>query len=337
MTQPVTSLIDFVKPLSLGTYVSASAFIGTKLAFALGDGRVRWLDTTQLDAPFEDVNAHPDASILLAVSDQTQLITAGDDGRIVRHTLGHEPQEIFASGGAWIDALALSSTGAMAWSVGKNVTSCDPKGKITTWTAPSSVRGVAFAPKGYRLAIAHYNGASLWYPATQAQPEVLEWKGAHLDVSWSHDGRFVITTLQENALHGWRLSPTAGHMRMTGYPAKVRSITWSHDGQWLATSGAEAAIIWPFTTKEGPTGKPPRECGEHTSRVSAVAFHPKALVLAVGYDDGSVRLIRLTDAAEIHINDPITHNAITTLAWSGEGRHLAFGATNGAGGLLTLP
>jgi hypothetical protein len=41
-------------------------------------------------------------------------------------------------------------------------------------------------------------------------------------------------------------------MRMSGYPSKTRSFSWSGDGKWLATSGAEAAIIWPFESKEGP-------------------------------------------------------------------------------------
>ena len=58
------------------------------------------------------------------------------------------------------------------------------------------------------------------------------------------------------------------------------------DGKWLATSGAEAAIVWPFESKEGPMGKAPRECGVRPAKVTRVAFHPKAYVLAVGYEDG---------------------------------------------------
>jgi hypothetical protein len=38
---------------------------------------------------------------------------------------------------------------------------------------------LAFAPKGVRLAVAHYNGVSLWFPNAQAAPEMLEWKGSH--------------------------------------------------------------------------------------------------------------------------------------------------------------
>ena len=59
-------------------------------------------------------------------------------------------------------------------------------------------------PKGYRLALAHYNGVSLWFPNVEAAPTFLEWKGSHLDASSSPDGRFIVTSMQENALHGWR-------------------------------------------------------------------------------------------------------------------------------------
>ena len=89
-------------------------------------------------------------------------------------------------------------------------------------------------------------------------------------------------------------------MRMTGYPAKTRSLAWSHDGGWLATSGADGCIVWPFSGKDGPMGQPPRECGVRPNvLVTKVAFHPKALIVAIGYDDGWVLLVRLSDGAEI--------------------------------------
>jgi dipeptidyl aminopeptidase/acylaminoacyl peptidase len=185
--------------------------------------------------------------------------------------------------------------------------------------------------------MAHYNGATLWFPNLETAPEELAWKGSHLDVTWSPDGRFVVTTMQENAMHGWRLQPDRGDMRMSGYPAKVRSLTWSHDGAWLATSGAEAVIAWPFGSKEGPTGKAPRECGVRAARVSRVAFHPKTPVLAAGYEDGCILLIRFNDAAELLVRPAVQESGISALAWDGKGARLAFGASDGRAGILTLP
>jgi WD40 repeat protein len=126
---------------------------------------------------------------------------------------------------------------------------------------------------------------------------------------------------------------------MTGYPAKTRSMSWSHDGAWLATSGAEAAIIWPFSGKDGPMGKAPRECGVRPVRVSHVAFHPGSLVLAIGYEDGFVILVRLTDASELLVRAPRGEKAkaISALAWDAEGRRLVIGGADGFAGVLTLP
>jgi WD40 repeat protein len=192
-------------------------------------------------------------------------------------------------------------------------------------------------PKGYRLALAHYNGVSMWFPNTAAEPDGLVWRGSHLDVTVSPDGKFCISAMQENALHGWRIADKKD-MRMTGYPSKTRSFSWSHDGKWLATSGAEACIVWPFETKDGPMGKGPRECGVRPAKVTRVAFHPGALVLAAGYDDGWVMLFRLSDGAELLVRRSEEKGApISALAWNKDGKRLIFGAEDGSSGLLDLP
>lgn len=334
-TPPLTSLTEHVTPIAVDAYAVAAAFLGDRPALALGDGRILVQDT---DGTLHTHIPHPDGAILVAASDGTRVLTGGDDGHVVATMPDGTSDTLADEGGRWIDALALGSSGALAWSAGKRVAARDGKGRIARWDAPSSVRGLGFSPKGYRLACAHYNGASLWYPGTKATPDFLEWKGSHLDVTWSADGRFLVTTMQENALHGWRLAPDSGHMRMTGYPAKTRSLAWSHDGQWLATSGADAVILWPFGSKEGPTGKPPRECGVRHSHVARVAFHPHVYVLAAGYDDGAILLVRLNDGAELLVRAAMHGTGpVTALAWDRRGARLLFGTAGGAAGLLTLP
>jgi YD repeat-containing protein len=327
------SLAERVMAIAAGAHVTAAAWLGDTAAFALGDGGVLLVK----DGATHRVETHPDSTVLVAAGDGKRLVTGGDDGRVMITGPDGSTREFAATGGTWIDALALHAGGGVAWSAGRRVMARDDKGREKAFNAPSSVRGLAFAPKGYRLAMSHYNGATLWFPNLDAEPEFLEWKGSHLDVTWSPDGRFIVTSMQENALHGWRLQPDKGHMRMSGYPAKTRSWSWSHDGNWLATSGADAAIVWPFESKEGPMGRAPRECGARPSRVSRVAFHPKAYVLAVGYEDGMVLLIRLTDASELLVRRTSPGSEISALAWDEAGRRLAFGAEDGQAGVLALP
>ncbi|WP_375465441.1 WD40 repeat domain-containing protein [uncultured Methylobacterium sp.] len=329
-----TSLTSHVAPVEAGAHVVAVHFLKDILVLALGDGGILRSE----DGRPARLAAHPDAGILVAAGDAGRLVTGGDDGRIVEMRADGALAEVAtAKGGAWIDALALHPDGAVAYAAGRNVVARDAKGSERTLVAPSTARGLAFAGKGYRLAVAHYNGVSLWYPNHETPAEIAEWKGSHIDVTWSPDGRFVVSTMQENALHGWRLQPDRGHMRMSGYPGKVRSMTWSSDGHWLATGGAEAAIVWPFDSREGPTGKAPRECGVRPARVSRVAFHPKALVLAMGYEDGCILLVRFTDASELLVRPAVKGSAVSALAWDARGGRLAFGCTDGAAGVLTLP
>ena len=328
------SLTSHVADLESGAHAVAAHWLGDVPCLALADGHVALIR----DGDVSRVAAHPEAGVLVAAGGPARLVTGGDDGRVVETRADGTTREVAtAKNNAWIDAIALHGDGAVAFSAGRNVVALDAKGREKTFQAPSSARGLAFAPKGYRLAVSHYNGASLWYPNLETAPEDLSWKGSHIDVSWSPDGRFVVTTMQENSLHGWRLLPDKSHMRMSGYPGKVRSLSWSSDGNWLATSGAEATIVWPFDSKEGPTGKPPRECGVRPARVSRVAFHPKAPVLAMGYEDGCILLVRFTDAAELLVRPAVAGSGITALAWDGRGARLLFGCGDGKAGVLTLP
>lgn len=330
----VPSLAESVEPLAAEAEVAAFAWLGEgTAALPLADGRVLLVE----DGVTRTVEAHPDAAILVAASDGKRLVTGGDDGRVVACGPDGATETLAETGGAWIDALALHPSGGFAYASGRTVTARDAKGRARTHAVPSTARGLAFAPKGYRLAIAHYNGATLWYPNLDAAPELLDWRGSHLDAAWSPDGRFVVTSMQENALHGWRLAPDRGHMRMSGYVAKPRSMSWSFGGAWLATSGADAAIAWPFDSKEGPSGKPPRECGVRHAKVTRVAFHPNVNVLAIGYEDGCVLMIRFDDGAELLVRRASPGSGVTALAWDRKGARLGFGCQDGAAGILALP
>jgi hypothetical protein len=332
-TGPAPSLTENVAAIDAGAHVTALGWLKGTLALGLGDGIVVLAKGDEINR----VSAHPDAGLLVGMSDGDLFVTGGDDGRVIATAANGSTAILAETKGAWIDSLALNKGGAFAYGAGKRVIVRDEKGREKALELASAARGITFAPKGYRLAIAHYNGATLWFPNTEAKPDVLEWKGSHLDITWSPDGRFIVTSMQENALHGWRLVPDKGNMRMSGYPSKTRSVSWSGDGKWLATSGAEAAILWPFESKEGPMGKQPRECGVRPAKVARVAFHPNAFVLAIGYEDGCILLVRLSDGSELLVRPALKDSGVTALGWDQGGKRLAFGCEDGQAGILTLP
>ncbi|MGH6849259.1 MAG: WD40 repeat domain-containing protein [Methylocella sp.] len=326
------SLSAQVTPLDAGAAVAAAGFLGEIPALALEDGNV----LLATPGAGQRITAHPNAAILTAATAADEFVTGGDDGRVVAASADGGVEEIADEKGKWIDALIARGDGSIAWSSGRNVRARDPAGATKTIAAPSSVRGLAFMPKGYRIAIAHYDGASLWFPNAAAAPDLFRWKGSHLSVTASPDGRFLATAMQENALHAWRVADKQD-MRMSGYPAKTRSLSWSFDGHWLATSGAFAAVVWPFKDKDGPIDKAPLECGAGSAKVACVAFHPKSLVLALGYEDGLLLLCRIPDGAEILVPAPPKDaRAVTALAWDHAGSRLLFGTADGQAGLLVI-
>ncbi len=326
------SVVDRTRPVAAGAPVVGAHFIEDAAIFVLGDEAL-------LMAPSDNdprrVIVHG-GGILATACDGVRIVTGGDDGRVVA-TDARLTTEVVASDSRqrWIDHVAIAPDGAVAWSAGKEAFVQSRAGEPRRHESSSTVGGLTFAPKGLRLAIAHYHGVTLWFPnAAEAAPERLEWKGSHIGVTCSPDGRFIVTAMQEPTLHGWRVAD-AKHMRMSGYAAKVRSMSWSADGKTLATSGSTQLIVWPFQGKDGPMGKQPRMLAPSEHRVCVVACHPKQEVTAVGYEDGMALLVRMSDGAEILARRP-AGAPISALAWNSTGSAVAFGTEDGQAGVIDL-
>ena len=287
------SVVDRTRAVAAGGPIVGVHFLGRTAVFVLGEGALAFAEP---DGELRHMEVHAGA-ILTSASDGARIVTGGDDGKVVTTDAGSTRVLAADAKHRWIDHVVLGPDGAVAWSASKTAFA---QGKeLREFEAPSTVGGLAFLPKGFRLAIAHYNGATLWFPnAPATQPEKLEWKGSHLGATVSPDGRFLVTTMQEPMLHGWRLADRQ-HMRMSGYAARVTSLGWSAGGRWLATSGSNQIILWPFATKEGPMGKQPRLMAPAELKVEAVACHPRLDIVAAGYGDGMVRMVRIETGVEV--------------------------------------
>ena len=327
----IPSVVERTRPVATGAPVVATHFLGDTAVFVLGEEALLLVGK---DGVERRVPVHGGA-ILAAACDGDRIVTGGDDGKVVATDAQGESTVIATDQKRrWIDQVAIGPGGAVAWSAGKQAYARTAKGAERVLELPSTVGGLAFAPKGVRLAVAHYNGVTLWFPNAQSAPEKLEWKGSHLGALMSPDGKFLVTSMQEPTLHGWRLAD-GKDMRMSGYGARVRSLGWTVGGRWLATSGSTQLILWPFQGKDGPMGKTPRILAPTEVQADVVACHPKQEVVAVGYSDGLVLLVRLDDGAEVLARKP-TDAPVSALAWSPTGSMLAIGAEDGAAGLVVL-
>lgn len=326
------SVADRIRPISAGAPVVGAFFFGSTAVFVLGEEALLFVAA---DGEPRRVAVHG-GGILAAACDGERIVTGGDDGKVAATNRDMTMVAIAADPKhRWIDHVAIAPDGTIAWSAGKDAFVQSSKGEPRRLDTPSTVGGLAFAPKGLRLAITHYHGVTLWFPNAQAAPERLEWKGSHLDVTFSPDGRYLVTAMQEPALHGWRLVD-GKHMRMSGYSAGVRAMAWTWDGKALATSGAPQLIVWPFQGKDGPMGKQPRMLAPAEHHVCAVACHPQNEVAAVGYEDGQALLVRMSDGAEVLARHP-GGSPVSAVAWNSTGTTLAFGTEDGQAGIISLP
>lgn len=306
------------------------------IAVGLGNGGLAIFDQqAQLRT---QLTGHGAAVTGLSSCDQT-LYSIAQDGKLMSHDLTSGAHSVlFSAPGKWLSALRYASqSGLLACAAGKTVlvlpTAASAPGAQDHQFAdhPSSVSGLAFAPDGQRIAVSHYDGVTLWPLDGSGSGEVLRWKGYHIGVSWSPDGRFIVSATQERELHVWDLV-TGKDFRLGGYPAKTHDLKWTSTTAGtvnLVCSGADVVTAWPFGDV-GPGRLPPVEIGYvYSGRVTAVAPHPTQALVAGGYTTGTVLVggLQKGEAVFARIADG---EEISRLDWMANGNTLVVGTRKGS-------
>lgn len=319
--------------LALGGGATSVHWIGGEALFTLSDGVVV---VASREGEARRIQAHDGVILSSALHpDGQRLLTGGDDGSL-KAVAPDGSVTTIAELRKWVDhVVANTASGVIVAAVGKEAVVFRDEKEAHRFAHPSTIGGLALDGKGRRLVATHYGGATLRLVlAADDKGNALKWAGSHLAATISPDGDYVVTGMQENALHGWRL-PEKTDLRMDGYPSKTRSFSWDKRGRWLATSGANAAIVWPFAGKLGPQGKPPLQPGEREALVTAVAFHPSEEVLAIGYADGAALVARFSDNLGMELDEP-GEGAVTAIAWSADGKSIAIGDEAGRGAIVDV-
>ena len=312
--------------LETGAPVTGAVAAGDAVALASGDGTVRFFH------PETDptVTMAHNGAVLCLAADGDHVLTGGDDGRFLRVSHKGQVEEIANFGSRWVDCVAAGH-GQRACSSGRTVHVWrDGKATAASLEHASTVGGLAFDAKGRRLAATHYGGATVWERGPRRwRPSKLVWKGSHGAVSFSPDGRYLVTAMQENALHGWRLRDKS-HMTMQGYPAKIKSFAWVGGAPHLATSGADEAICWPFDGKDGPMGRTPL-CVAHGGKRLATCVQSLSEENAVfaGFQDGAVLLAELDEAKDAVVVRGSTGAEVTAIATTRSLSHVLIGDAKG--------
>ena len=333
MAPQASALLDVVgKEHDLPAPVRTAAFLGDTLIAATGDGEIGFIET---DAPPRLIRVHDNAILSAAiVPGQQALLTAGDDGLLRKTGRNGEPETI-ATSPHWIDSVAASPAGWIAWSSRKTVHLQKlGRGGIDIETV-SSCQSLAFSPDGSGLAIAQYGG--IWLVDLKRRKKrltTLKWNGAHLRVRWSPNSRFLVSAMLENELHVWKVGSDA-QGRMGSYPTRPLAFAWSADGHVLATSGADCIVFWPFAGRDGPIGSSATVSLRSATPVCAIAWHPLSKLVAAGHRDGSILFFDPAEDEAILVRRPDGSPA-AAMAFSDDGLLFGYGCENGTAGLIPV-
>jgi WD40 repeat protein len=300
---------------------------GDAFAFGLGDGSVHIVRGSER----KTVKAHSGAVPALRAYDDG-FISLSDDGTLKIIRIDGNIKDFADFKGAWTERMAVHDNGSVAVAVGKNVHLWTKREASPRILGPhdGSVTDICFAPDGLGLAASHRDGVTLWaWPHFEPKPMHLAWKGAHLAVTMSADKKWIVSAMQEGALHMWNLALKRDY-QMSGYWTKPTRMAWSADRKWLGTSGSESVIIWPFD-KQGPEGREALQLGwSNTTFVTAVASHSEEPVMAAGFEDGAVVLIDLANKKAFNAAAPSGH-AVTVIMFSPMGTAFIAGTAQGGG------
>ena len=242
------------------------------------------------------------------------------------------PDRTLALEKGWADRLAWNPDGTLlAASVGKSLFILDSStGSIlhTFSDHKSTICDLAWNPKRLdEIATVCDGGARMWRLGTAKPFGHFDWGGASLIVTWSPNGRWVVTGDQTPSVHLYdtgRKHP----LHIQGYETKVKALAWEGAGDWLASGGGSSITVWPCTGKKGPEGIKPIQLFGHLNDAQALHFAPGQPMLVSGGRDGLVLLWmphRSTDPALIAQR----REEITVVRWSPDGQFLAFGTASG--------
>ena len=311
---------------NLGAPVTGSVSTNDSVVVSSGDGKIRFFRPN--NEP-NVVQAHKGVVLCMATNGN-YVLTGGDDGRFLKTSNNGDIKEIANFGSQWVDSVASHEFNYACSSGRKAYLWSNDKENATTLDNPSTVGGLAFDSSGNRLAVSSYGGVNVWEKGNRRwKSSRFVWKGSHGKVTFSPNGKYLVSSMQENEVHGWRIRDKID-LAMSGYPAKIKSFTWAGDTPYLVTSGASEAICWPFDGKDGPLGRKPICVADGGKQNATVVENlPAENAVFTGFQDGSVLLSEIDETKKAFPIRSQTGSEVSVISISSDKSHILIGDIKG--------
>jgi len=265
-------------------------------------------------------------------ADGTTILLPGFDGKIrLVSAADYRTTQTLELGRGWVEKVSPAPDGrAFAAACGKTLFVFNPDGSIRDqWSDHrTTVCDFAWNPtRSAELCSVADGGAQMWRTGESEPFTRFDWGGASLLVSWSPDGRWIVTGDQTPSVHIYDFTRDEP-LHIQGYETKVRALSFNFSSRRLATGGSNQITVWDCTGKKGPEGTTPKQLKGHAGECLALAYHPGQNLLASGGAEGLVCLFE----PEVSVS-PLSlfkcPDAIAALQWSPSGDYLATACADG--------
>lgn len=272
----------------------------------------------------------------------TQQMTIGNTpAHAMQPPTSAKPAYVFNNHRGIVRTVGWSSNGQMLASGADDalVFIWNPNGTVLrVLKHPASVRALAWSPDNQHLVTAANNQTTLF---NTQNGQVLSrsthgHNGTINSLAWTPHGQMqVVSGATDRRAIVWNPATNRTQTQFRLHSTAIEALSWDASGQIVASSSLGGVIrVWRAADGQEVHGF--YQVGDVPSRT--VAFSPVGTQLAVGADDGKVRIWNgiacLQQQANICMDNPqilpTGNKAVRTLAWSPDGRLLAVGTDSGS-------